>query len=47
MTRPRQTVKIATMVSIEISMGSDAPVEVCDEESDSEAEVIDCSAECS
>lgn len=39
--------KIATIVSIEISIGSDAPVEVCDEESDREAVVIDCSAECS
>lgn len=39
--------KIATMVSIEISIGNDATFEVCNEESDNEAVVTDCSAECS
>jgi hypothetical protein len=40
-------VKIATTVSIEISMGREATGVACNEESDNEAAVTDWSAECS
>lgn len=45
-TSPRQTMKIATTVSIDMSIGKDAG-ELCEADCDNDAVLIDCSAECS